>query len=126
MLEFKPLTPDLVDGMGAVLRGTWGATSWCMYPRLTDAEMRDLPGEGRHGPRRRAAMSTLAERRLAPGLLAYDEEEPVGWIAVSPRSEFNRVVRSRATPPVDEEPVWVIPCITVLRAHRGRGVAIAH
>ena len=125
MLEFKPLTPDLVDGMGAVLRGTWGATCWCMYPRLTDAEMRDLPGEGRHGPRRRAAMTTLAERRLAPGLLAYDEEEPVGWIAVSPRSEFNRIVRSRATPPVDDEPVWVIPCITVLRAHRGRGVAIA-
>ena len=48
----------------------------------------------------------------------------MGWIAVAPRSEFTRVVRSRATPPVDDEPVWVIPCITVRRAHRGRGIAI--
>ncbi len=125
MLEFKPLTPDLIDDMGTVLRGTWGATCWCMYPRLTDAEMRQLPGMGRHGPRRREAITHLAGRHPAPGLLAYEAGQPVGWIAIAPRNEFTRIVRSRATPPVDEEPVWVIPCITVLKSHRGRGMAIA-
>ena len=124
-LEMRPLTPELMQDMGTVLRGTWGATCWCMYPRLTDAEMRNLPGEGRHGPRRRQAMTELAGRPHSPGLLAYEDGDPVGWIAVGPRGEYTRIVRSRATPPVDEEPVWVIPCVTVLKAHRGRGIAIA-
>lgn len=124
-LEIRPLTPDLMEDMQTVLRGTWGSTCWCMYPRLTDAEMRNLPGEGLHGPRRREAMTLLAERTQAPGLLAYEEGAPVGWVAVGPRGEYTRIVRSRATPPVDEEPVWVIPCVTVQKAHRGRWIAIA-
>ena len=35
------------------------------------------------------------------------------------------VENSRATPPVDDVAVWVIPCITVRRGHRGKGVAVA-
>ena len=124
-LEFKPLTPELMDDMGAVLRGNFGAGCWCMYPRLTDAQMRELPGEGRVSPRRREAMTRLAGREPAPGLLAFENGESVGWIAVAPRTELTRIVRSRATPPVDVEPVWVIPCVTVRRTHRGRGIAIA-
>ena len=124
-LEIKPLTPDLVDAMGAVLRGSWGSTCWCMYPRWTEAQMREEARGGERGPRRRAAMTELAGRNVAPGLLAFEEDQPVGWIAVAPRSELTRVARSRATPPVDDEPVWVIPCVTVRRAHRGRGIALA-
>ena len=124
-LEIKPLTPDLMDGMGLVLRGSWGSTCWCMYPRLTEREMRDLPGEGLAGPRRREAMTELAKRTPAPGLMALEDGQPVGWIAIAPRDEFTRVARSRATPHVDDERVWVIPCVTVRRAHRGRGIAIA-
>ena len=124
-LEFRPLAADLMDDLGQVLRGSWGATCWCMYPRLTDAEMRALPGEGRHGPRRRAAMAGLAGRTPAPGLLAYEDRVPVGWAAVAPRSELTRTVRSRTTPPVDDVAVWVIPCVTVRTPHRGRGIAVA-
>ena len=124
-LEFKPLTPELIDEMGTVLRGSWGATCWCMYPRITEAQNRELPGVGPLGPRRRAAMARLAESERAPGLLAYRNSEPVGWIAVAPRSELTRIVRSRTTPPVDDAPVWVIPCITVRKARRGQGIAVA-
>ena len=124
-LDIRPLTPELLDAMGSVLRGSWGSTCWCIYPRLTHQQMLDLPGEGPHGPRRREAMAKLAQRDYSPGLLALEGEQPVGWIAVAPREELNRVVRSRTTPPVDDVPVWVIPCITVRRAHRGRGIAVA-
>ena len=122
-LEIKPLTPEIVDAMGIVLRGSWGSTCWCMYPRITEAQMRNLPGEEAAGPRRRAAMTERAGQTPAPGLIAFEGEQPVGWIAIAPRDEFTRVARSRATPPVDDEPVWVIPCITVRKAHRGRGIA---
>ena len=124
-LEIKPLTPDLMDAMGVVLRGSWGSTCWCMYPRWTEPQMREEAKGGERGPRRRAAMTELAGRAVAPGLMAFEGDQPVGWIAIAPRDELTRVARSRATPPVDDEPVWVIPCVTVRRAYRGRGIALA-
>jgi GNAT superfamily N-acetyltransferase len=91
-----------------------------MYPRLTRAEM-----QGQGGPRRRAAMAKLASGRRAPGLLAFEGKEAVGWVAVAPRTELGRIEASRATPRVDDEDVWVIPCITVRKTARGRGIALA-
>ena len=124
-LAFRPLTPHLMDELGTVLRGSWGAGCWCMYPRLTNAQMRELPGQGAANQRRREAMTTLARRPHAPGLLAFEGDEPVGWIAIAPRTELTRIETSRATPRVDDEDVWVIPCVTVRRTARGRGIALA-
>lgn len=114
-----------MDDLGRVLRGSWGAGCWCMFPRLTDAQLRELPGTGSASQRRRDAMTALARRRRAPGLLAFADDEAVGWVAVAPRSELTRIDRSRATPRVDEVDVWVIPCVTVRKTARGRGIALA-
>lgn len=124
-LTIRPLIPALMDDMAGVLRGSWGASCWCMHPRLTSAQMQALPGEGRQKERRRSAMIRLAEREVAPGLLAFEGNEPVGWIAIAPRPEFARVDASRATPPVDDLSVWVIACLTVRKSARGRGIAVA-
>ncbi len=101
-LVFRPLTPRLIDDLGTVLREGWGRSCWCMHLRLTDAQIRDLPGPDSANQRRRDAITKLARRRRAPGLLAFEGDEPVGWIAVAPRSELARVDASRATPRVDE------------------------
>lgn len=114
-----------MDNLGVVLRGGWGAGCWCMYPRQTDAQSRALPGRGPKSQRRRVAMTALARRRRAPGLLAFDGDEPVGWIAVAPRTELARIETSKATPRVDDVDVWVIPCVTVRKTARGRGIAVA-
>ena len=124
-LVIRPLSPALMDDFGAVLRGNFGAGCWCMYPRMGDAELRALPGEGSLSRRKRAAMAERAAGSPAPGLLAYAGGEPVGWIAIAPRRELGRVARSRATPPVDDAEVWVIPCITVRKGMRGQGIAVA-
>lgn len=124
-VTIRRLTAARMEDLGAVLRGGWGAGCWCMYPRLTAAGVRELPGNGSESARRKAAMTALAKRRRAPGLLAYTGGECVGWVAIAPRPELVRIDRSRATPPVDDVPVWVIPCITVRPSARGRGVAIA-
>ena len=113
-----------MDAFGTVLRGSWGTGCWCMYPRLTEADMQELRGPGLN-QRRRDAMTKLARRRRAPGLLAFDGDEVVGWIAIAPRTELKRIESSRATPRVDNEDVWVIPCITVRPTARGRGIALA-
>ena len=70
-------------------------------------------------------MTRLARRRRAPGLMAYEGNEPVGWIAIASRTEYRRIENSNATPRVDDVDVWVIPCITVRPTARGRGIAIA-
>ena len=124
-LDIRPLTPDLLDSMRVVLRGSWGSTCWCMFPRITGTQWKKLPGEGSGSQRRRAAMEDLARRSYAPGLLAFQGEDPVGWVAVAPRSELARIEKSRATPRVDDQDVWVIPCVTVHRNARGQGIAVA-
>ena len=124
-LVFKPLTPRLMDALGVCLRGSWGVGCWCMHPRLTAAAMRELPGSGPLSQRRRRAMTKLAARRRTPGLLAFEGGEVAGWVAIAPRTELRRIEASRATPRVDDADVWVIPCLTVRKKARGRGIALA-
>ena len=119
-LAVRRLTPRLMDAMGEVLRGSWGVGCWCMFPRLGGAE-----GQKLGSAQRREAMTKLARRRCAPGLLAFEGDQPVGWIAIAPRTELKRVEASRATPRVDDVAVWVIPCVTVRPSARGRGIALA-
>ncbi len=124
-LTIRRVTPSRMDDLARVQSGGWGSGCWCMYPRLTPKMERALPGPGITSEKRRRAMTALARRRTAPGLLAYRGSEVIGWVAVAPRPELGRVDASKATPRVDDAPVWVIPCITVRRRERGRGVAVA-
>ena len=129
-LEIRPLTAARVDDVKTVTRGTWGASCWDLFPRYTAAQKRALGITG--GPagtgedRRRAALAKLARRRKnSAGLVAYEDGDPIGFISLGPRHDFSVIENSRATPPVDDVPAWVIPCITVRRGHRGRCLAIA-
>jgi GNAT superfamily N-acetyltransferase len=129
-LTIRPLTAARVDDVKTVTRGTWGSACWDLFPRYTAAQQRELgitgSGPGTAESKRRAALAKLARRRKnSAGLVAYEGREPIGWISLGPRYDFSRVDNSRATPPVDDVPAWVIPCITVRRGHRGQGVAVA-
>jgi GNAT superfamily N-acetyltransferase len=129
-LEIRPLTAARVDDVKTVTKGSWGASCWDLFPRYTAAQKRALGIIG--GPagtgqdRRRAVLAKLARRRKnSAGLVAYRDGDPIGFISLGPRHDFSVIEQSRATPPVDDVPAWVIPCITVRRGHRGRGLAIA-
>jgi len=101
-----------------------GSSCWDIFPRLTGAEQHAEGLDGA-GAKRRAKLTALAKRRHAPGLLAYRGREAVGWISIGPRSAYHRRANSKATPAVDDLPVWVIPCMTVRKEARGQGVATA-
>jgi GNAT superfamily N-acetyltransferase len=73
----------------------------------------------------RAAFKALVDAGNAPGLIAYHEEVPVGWISLGPREEFAKLRRSPVMKPVDEKPVWSIVCFVVPSTYRRRGVAHA-
>ena len=129
-LEIRPLTAARVDDVKIVMRGTWGSTCWDLFPRYTAAQQRDLGitggAPGTAEARRRAALAKLARRRKnSAGLVAYRGDEPIGFVSLGPRHDYAVVDNSRATPPVDDVAVWVIPCLGVRRGHRGQGVAVA-
>jgi GNAT superfamily N-acetyltransferase len=124
-LRIVPLRPARMDDLSKVTSGTWGSQCWCMHPRLNAKLRRELPKVRDGSGGRRTAMTALAAKRRAPGLLAYQDGEVVGWVAVAPRPELIQVDASKATPRVDDARVWVIPCITVRRRARGQGVAQA-
>ena len=69
-------------------------------------------------------MKKLCGRPVAPGVLAYQDLEVVGWAAVAPRSELP-FARSTKIPHVDQLPVWSVWCIRVRSGYRGKGIAHA-
>ena len=120
-IAFRPLTaarwPDVVRLFGP--RGAC-AGCWCMYWRRKRSEYERGKGAGN-----RSAFRKIVRSGEAPGLLAYDGSEPVGWCALAPRESYPVLANSRILRPVDDEPVWSVTCLFVRRDHRRSGVMLA-
>jgi GNAT superfamily N-acetyltransferase len=101
------------------VRGACGGC-WCMYWRLPRPVYEQGKGEGN-----RIAFRATIEAGEEPGVIAYDDGEPIGWCAVGPRETYPVLGRSRVLKPIDDEEVWSITCFFVARPYRGRGVTVA-
>jgi GNAT superfamily N-acetyltransferase len=61
------------------------------------------------------------------GLVGYLDDEPVGWVALEPRTAYPKL---RTTPvpwhgrdeDKDDDDVWVVTCFVVRKGFRGRGL----
>jgi GNAT superfamily N-acetyltransferase len=65
-----------------------------------------------------------------PGLIGYQDGNPVGWVSVAPRAEYGRIVRSPLLGPgrgqaAKEPTIWAVVCFWMPNAERGKGVASA-
>jgi GNAT superfamily N-acetyltransferase len=116
-LRISPLTaerwPALED-----LFGRAGASNgcWCMYWRIGPL-YRDRSREDN-----KRDLRQLAASGQPPGLLAFDGDISVGWCELAPRADLGWLLHARYLEPVDDLPVWSVPCFYVRRTHRGRGV----
>ncbi len=118
-IEVKPATLERFDDV-AIMVGPKKPTSnvcWCLSHRIDSKTNRELAG-----PARGEYMRDLCARDVAPGVLAYDGDDVVGWAAVAPRAELP-VARSKLIPHVDDLPVWSVICIRVRPGHRGAGIS---
>jgi GNAT superfamily N-acetyltransferase len=113
-----PLTLDFWPGLAALF-GQPGDPKWCwcMFWRQSSSV-----GAKKTSAERRSELEALAAGDLPPGVVALDGEWVVGWCSIGPRTDFERLQRSRTIPRLDDRPVWAIVCFVVGKASRGRGL----
>lgn len=65
------------------------------------------------------------------GLVAYLDDEPVGWCAVEPRTAYEGLIRNNRVPWTDREEdkaddgVWAVTCLFTRAGYRRRGITYA-
>lgn len=121
-IETHPLTPDRWADFEALMGPKGGAEGcWCMLWRLPAAVYKDSRGAAN----RQAMRARVRDGICPPGLIAYRDGTPAGWISIAPRAEFPRMAASRIFAPVDDLPVWSVTCFFIKPGNRGQGVASA-
>jgi GNAT superfamily N-acetyltransferase len=118
-LTIKPLTParwaDLEALFGA--NGACGGC-WCMFHHQNTREYAE-----KKGATNRRLFRKRVESGAVPGLIGYRDGEPVAWIAIEPRTNYSRLMRSRNLRAAEQEPVWSAPCFFVRRGFRKQGLS---
>jgi len=76
------------------------------------------------GPARAERVRELCHQDPPPGVIAYLDDEPVGWAALHPRSETS-FARNRLIPHVDDLDVWSLWCLRVRPGYRKQGISHA-
>jgi len=120
-VEVRPLTAETWDALAALFReGGDPRWCWCQHWRLRSKDM-----AAAKVPQLRERLHDQARSSEPPGLVAFDGDRAVGWVSLGPRTDFERIVRSRVIPTIDSRPVWSIVCFAVSSTARGQGVARA-
>jgi GNAT superfamily N-acetyltransferase len=119
-LSFHPLTQKLWRDF-EMLFGKNGACGgcWCMHWKLRGKEFTEISGDTA-----RQMQKSIVDSKIVPGLLAYSDGYPVGWIAVEPRSAYPKLAHSRILKPIDNQEVWSITCFFVEKKHRHKGITV--
>ena len=115
-------TADRFDDIATMLapKSPGVVACWCLSYRLDSATNRALSADERREMARR-----LSAGRIAPGVLAYDGDQVVGWAAVAPRRDVRGIHGNSKIPEIDDLPVFSLWCLKVRAGHRGQGVASA-
>src|SRR5919109_694810 len=119
-IEVVPATADRWPDVDTIFGGPGARHCWCMVYRLPGGDRRNKTFDGRRGHLRE-----LTSGDPPPGMLAYVDGEPAGWLGFGPRPDLHRMAHSRTIPTVDDVPVWSILCFLIRGGYRRRGVAKA-
>jgi GNAT superfamily N-acetyltransferase len=119
-LSIKPIKRNLWTDLEELF-GSNGACGgcWCMHWKL-----RGKAYEEAKGYETRQMHKSIVDSGVVTGLLAYWHGEVAGWVAVEPRSAYEKLAHSRTLKPVDDKEVWSITCFFVAKEFRRNGIAV--
>ena len=112
-LTVHPLTAEHWPALEAVLGPDGARGCWCMYWRIGRGYRERTRAENR------ADFKALVSHGPPPGLIAFDDETPVGWCQVGPRAALPGLASAWRLAPVDDAPVWALSCLYCARAGDG-------
>lgn len=105
------------------------SSCWCQYFKLSNEEWKRA-----EVPAFKAALKQQVQTaNPAPGVIAYESGEAVGWCAVEPRSNYSRLARSRVAAASmnddddghEDTSIWAVTCFVVRVGHRRQGIGAA-
>lgn len=127
IVSIEPATAERWDDLENLF-GPTGAYGhcWCTFfrRRAKDYTESTTCERSNRGVDNKRELRRLTLEGRVPGLLAYDEEGPCGWVSVAPRGDYIRLARSRTLRPADpDEPgVWSLVCFWLPPRRRRRGM----
>ncbi len=118
-LKFSTATPSRWSDIETLFgeRGACGGC-WCMAWRLRPKDWT----AGKKAKNKRAFKKIVISGD-APGVIGYLDGRPIAWCAVAPRQVYQFLQRSRVLSPVDDQPVWSISCLFILKPYRRQGIS---
>ncbi|PRZ03241.1 acetyltransferase (GNAT) family protein [Isoptericola sp. CG 20/1183] len=125
-LVIRPADEVPFDDLQAVLGSSAAGRCQCQRQVLGDAVWWHMPVEERR--MRLAEQTSDPESSTTSGLVAFEDGEPIGWVAVAPRPTYRRyygrspVVWSGRQEDRDDPTVWAVACFVVRAGHRGQGL----
>lgn len=114
--------------------GTRGLGSRCQcqrYKLRPRESFASFPAEERAHRLRQQTDSGHRESGATSGLVAYLDDEPVGWCAVEPRTGYAGLIRNNRVPwagraeDKTDDSVWAVTCFFTRAGFRKRGVSRA-
>lgn len=116
--EIVPATAERWADLVEVFEGcSYGRRCWCAYWYLPHAQFKAGWGEANRAP-----LERLVKDGTEPGLVAYVDGVPAGWVSVAPRRAFDRLNRSKNFAALDVSDVWAVNCFIVARDFRRHGM----
>lgn len=119
-MKFQALNKETWQDL-QILFGEKGACGgcWCMYWRLTHKKFQE-----NKGLKNKRSFNNLINDHYHLGILAYDNDIPVGWCSISPKTELPRLKTSRLFKNTeDSTKTWSITCLYIHKDHRRKGLS---
>ena len=121
--EVEPLTSDRFEDFASVLGRSGVSGCWCLYWVAPSSKAWADGAAGGSSAPNRERMRAIVEAGPPPGLLAYEEGEPIAWCRVMPRERLLGLANSRHfKTDLDIDGVWALSCFVVKSSHRRTGL----
>ena len=103
---------------------------YCQHYKTRDCHWSSLSGEERQGRLREQTRCDDPRAQTTSGLVAYLGHEPVGWVAVEPRTAYPRLAKVRTVwsgrqEDKTDDGIWAVTCFVTRKGYRKRGITYA-
>jgi GNAT superfamily N-acetyltransferase len=131
-LTIRPANEASWDDLQKILSSTAPANCQCQRYKMRPKEcFISFPAEERADRLRIQTDPGCADAEATTGLVAYLDDEPVGWCAVEPRTAYigpvrgGRVAWTGRSEDRTDDSIWALTCFVTRAGFRRRGISLA-